>query len=167
MTQTVINYARVLYELQIPDEIIMEAETYFRNVPELKDALTNPVIPLNEKYAVIEDLFTDQMKNFLKMVCKNGRMRQIREIFEVYETYSKSQRKILQATLIYVTEPTKEQEEKFKVFLKERYGCRDVELKLLEDRELIGGFVLRAGEREFDWSIRLTIKQLEQKLIRR
>ena len=54
MTQTVINYARVLYELQIPDEIIMEAETYFRNVPELKDALTNPVIPLNEKYAVIE-----------------------------------------------------------------------------------------------------------------
>ncbi len=35
MTQTVINYARVLYELQIPDEIIMEAETYFRNVPEL------------------------------------------------------------------------------------------------------------------------------------
>ena len=148
MTQTVINYARVLYELQIPDEIIMEAETYFRNVPELKDALTNPVIPLNEKYAVIEDLFTDQMKNFLKMVCKNGRMRQIREIFEVYETYSKSQRKILQATLIYVTEPTKEQEEKFKVFLKERYGCRDVELKLLEDRELIGGFVLRAGERD-------------------
>ena len=131
MTQTVINYARVLYELQIPDEIIMEAETYFRNVPELKDALTNPVIPLNEKYAVIEDLFTDQMKNFFKMVCKNGRMRQIREIFEVYETYSKSQRKILQATLIYVTEPTKEQEEKFKVFLKERYGCRDVELKLL------------------------------------
>ncbi len=167
MTQTVINYARVLYELQIPDEIIMEAETYFRNVPELKDALTNPVIPLNEKYAVIEDLFTDQMKNFLKMVCKNGRMRQIREIFEVYETYSKSQRKILQATLIYVTEPTKEQEEKFKVFLKERYRCRDVELKLLEDRELIGGFVLRAGEREFDWSIRGRIKQLEQKLIRR
>ena len=166
MTQTVINYARVLYELQIPDEIIMEAETYFRNVPELKDALTNPVIPLNEKYAVIEDLFTDQMKNFLKMVCKNGRMRQIREIFEVYETYSKSQRKILQATLIYVTEPTKEQEEKFKVFLKERYGCRDVELNL-EDRELIGGFVLRAGEREFDWSIRGRIKQLEQKLIRR
>ena len=107
------------------------------------------------------------MKNFLKMVCKNGRMRQIREIFEVYETYSKSQRKILQATLIYVTEPTKEQEEKFKVFLKERYGCRDVELKLLEDRELIGGFVLRAGEREFDWSIRGRIKQLEQKLIRR
>ncbi len=167
MTQTVINYARVLYELQISDEIIMEAETYFRNVPELKDALTNPVIPLNEKYAVIEDLFTDQMKNFLKMVCKNGRMRQIREIFEVYETYSKSQRKILQATLIYVTEPTKEQEEKFKVFLKERYECRDVELKLLEDRELIGGFVLRAGEREFDWSIRGRIKQLEQKLIRR
>lgn len=167
MTQTVINYARVLYELQISDEIIMEAETYFRNVPELKDALTNPVIPLNEKYAVIEDLFTDQMKNFLKMVCKNGRMRQIREIFEVYETYSKSQRKILQATLIYVTEPTKEQEEKFKVFLKERYRCRDVELKLLEDRELIGGFVLRAGEREFDWSIRGRIKQLEQKLIRR
>lgn len=167
MTQTVINYAKVLYELQIPDEIIMEAETYFQNVPELGDALANPVIPLNEKYAVIEDLFTDQMKNFLKMVCKNGRMRQIREIFDVYQTYSKSQRNILQATLVYVTEPTEEQKEKFKVFLKERYRCRDVKLKLLEDRELIGGFVLRAGEREFDWSIRGRIKQLEQKLIRR
>ena len=167
MTQTVINYAKVLYELQIPDEIVMEAETYFQNVPELGDALANPVIPLNEKYAVIEDLFTDQMKNFLKTVCKNGRMRQIREIFDVYQTYSKSQRNILQATLVYVTEPTEEQKEKFKVFLKERYGGRGVDLKLLEDRELIGGFVLRAGEREFDWSIRGRIKQLEQKLIRR
>lgn len=116
MTQTVINYAKVLYELQIPDEIVMEAETYFQNVPELGDALANPVIPLNEKYAVIEDLFTDQMKNFLKTVCKNGRMRQIREIFDVYQTYSKSQRNILQATLVYVTEPTEEQKKNSKYF---------------------------------------------------
>ena len=145
MTQTVINYARVLYELQISDEIIMEAETYFRNVPELKDALTNPVIPLNEKYAVIEDLFTDQMKNFLKMVCKNGRMRQIREIFEVYETYSKSQRKILQATPDLCNRADKRTGRKIQSIFERKIECRDVELKLLEDRELIGGFVLRAG----------------------
>lgn len=167
MIQTTINYAKVLYELQIPDEVIMEAEMYFQNVPELGNTLANPVIPLKEKYAVIEDLFTDQMKNFLKIICKNGRMRQIREIFDVYQTYSKSQKDILQATLFYVTKPTEEQEEKFKIFLKKRYGCRDVELKLLEKRELIGGFVLRAGEREFDWSIQGRMKQLEQKLIRR
>lgn len=167
MTQTAINYAKVLYELQIPDAVIEEADKCFKETPELLHALANPAIPLKEKYAVIERLFTDRMKNFIKTVCKNGRMRQINEIFDVYQKYSKDKRSILEATLFYVTEPTKEQEEKFRAFLKKKYGCQSVELSLQKNRELIGGFVLSAGGREFDWSVRGRMKQLEQKLIRR
>jgi F-type H+-transporting ATPase subunit delta len=33
--------------------------------------------------------------------------------------------------------------------------------------DLIGGFVLRVGDREFDWSLRGRVRQLQQRLIRR
>jgi len=42
-----------------------------------------------------------------------------------------------------------------------------VELTLTEDKSLVGGFVLRAGDREYDWSLIGRYKKLKQKLTRR
>ena len=54
-----------------------------------------------------------------------------------------------------------------KEFLRSQFSARKVELTLTEDKSLVGGFVLRAGDREYDWSLIGRYKKLKQKLTRR
>ena len=70
MTETSINYAKALYELSVPEEAVLETEKIFRGTPQLKGALENPLVSLKEKEHVIDRVFPQEMKNFLKVTCK-------------------------------------------------------------------------------------------------
>ncbi len=61
-------------------------------------------------------------------------------------------RKIVSAELKYVTRPDESQERRIKDFIAKRLSADEVDLKLTEDKSLIGGFILTAGSLEFDWS---------------
>ena len=67
MTETSINYAKALYELSVPEEAVLETEKIFRSTPQLKGALENPLVSLKEKEHVIDRVFPQEMKNFLKV----------------------------------------------------------------------------------------------------
>lgn len=69
--------------------------------------------------------------------------------------------------MYYVTEPDAEQLKKIKQMLMKKYQKQDVELRLVKDSSLGGGFVIRTGDVETDWSIKGRMKQLEQILMRR
>ena len=60
---------------------------------------------------------------------------------------------ILHATLRCVTPPNEAQLEKMKAFLAEHYHCDSVELEIKQDPSVRGGFVLNAGNDEYDWSM--------------
>lgn len=61
-------------------------------------------------------------------------------------------RKIVSAELKYVTRPDESQERRIKDFITKRLSADEVDLKLIEDKSLISGFILTAGSLEFDWS---------------
>jgi F-type H+-transporting ATPase subunit alpha len=69
------------------------------------------------------------------------------------------------ATLTYVTPPTAEQLDKIKEFLKKEVPDSDLEINCVEDPSLKSGFILRIGHKEYDWSEKARIKQLEDKLL--
>lgn len=167
MTQTSINYGIVLYELGISRETVQDTKAIFEESPELCGILTNPVIGIREKHTVIEKVIPKEMVNFIKTVCDYQRSGRIFEIFEAYEDWYEKQNSILQAVLYYVTEPDAEQQKKFKDFLSRKYGCREVKLHMERKPELIGGFVLCAGNDEYDRSLRGSILQMRQTMIRR
>ena len=70
MTETSINYAKALYELSVPEEAVLETEKIFRSTSQLKGTLENPLVSLKEKEHVIDRVFPQEMKNFLKVTCK-------------------------------------------------------------------------------------------------
>ena len=146
MTETSINYAKALYGLSVPGEAICETGRIFKNTPEIGKMLENPLV---------------------KVTCKYQKIDRIGEILEAYDAYSREQKGILKAELLYVTRPAEEQENKMKEFLRSQFSAREVELTLTEDKSLVGGFVLRAGDREYDWSLIGRYKKLKQKLTRR
>lgn len=167
MTETTNNYAEVLYELGISEEAVRDTKEIFKSVPKVKELLENPVVAFSQKERVISRIFPGEMQSFLKVVCRHHKIDKIEEIIEAYKSYSLKKKNILKAVLYYVTEPGEEQKAGIRKFLAGEFSADEVQLVLIEKKELIGGFVLQAGGREFDWSLLGRYRNLKQKLTRR
>ena len=162
-----IRYAKVLYELNMNREAIQKAEEIFAEVPQLKDVLINPTIREEKKFKVIDRVFPEEIRNFLKVACRHHRMDLIGDIFKAYHQYCDEQNKILNAVLTCVEPPSEVQLNKMKAFLCEKYDAVKADIEIIQDKALLGGFVLRVGCDEFDWSLQGRLNRLEQKLTRR
>lgn len=167
MTQTSISYATVLYELNISREAVETSEKIFREVPQVGKALEDPTVSGETKRRLVERIFPGEIQNFLKNMCDHHQAAKAGEIFEAYRQYADRQEGILTATLFYVTLPGEEQMERIRQFLCRKYQCRDARIELVERPELIGGFILKTGSSEYDWSLKGRLQQLTQKMIRR
>lgn len=162
-----IRYAKVLYELNMNREAIQKAEEIFAEVPQLKDVLINPTIREENKFKVIDRVFPEEIRNFLKVACRHHRMELIGDIFKAYHQYCDEQNKILNAVLTCVEPPSEVQLNKMKAFLCKKYDAVKADIEIVQDKALLGGFVLRVGCDEFDWSLQGRLNRLEQKLTRR
>ncbi|GKH30884.1 hypothetical protein CE91St64_02910 [Faecalicatena contorta] len=162
-----IRYAKVLYELNMNREAIQKAEEIFAEVPQLKDVLINPTIREEKKFKVIDRVFPEEIRNFLKVACRHHRMELIGDIFKAYHQYCDEQNKILNAVLTCVEPPSEVQLNKMKAFLCKKYDAVKADIEIVQDKALLGGFVLRVGCDEFDWSLQGRLNRLEQKLTRR
>ncbi|MDY4813125.1 MAG: ATP synthase F1 subunit delta, partial [Ruminococcus sp.] len=138
-----------------------------RENPHLVKALASPVIPVEKKYNIVDKIFPGDIKNFIKVVCKNGRITEIFDIFLEYKNYSNEVKGIVEANLYYVEKPTEEQQEKLEKFVKKRLSAKEVVLSMTESPQLIGGFVIEAGGHRFDRSVKSKLNALNRKLVRR
>ena len=88
-----VRYARVLYELGIPADRVQKTREIFEEVPQLHDIFVNPTIAPGKKQNVIDRVFPEEMRNFLKVVCKYQRMDLISDIFIAYDEICDEQNK--------------------------------------------------------------------------
>ena len=144
MTQTAINYAKVLYELNISKKIIDDSQEIVSSVPELKATLISPVVSNLKKHNIIEKVFPKEMHNFFMVLCDYQSMEVIDQIFVAYKNYYNEQNSILEAKLIYVTVPNEEQLNNIKEILMKKHHKNQIELSLIEDPSIIGGFKIEA-----------------------
>ena len=154
MTATAVNYAKTLYELSVSTEAVQTTKEIFREVPGLAESLENPLVPFEAKSRVIDRVIPDEMKNFIKVACRHRNIGLLNEIFENYEEICRRHKNILHAVMRYVTPPKDEQLKGIKAFLCREFQAEQAEIEMIEDKSLIGGFVLQADGREFDWSMR-------------
>lgn len=167
MTQTAAKYARVLWELKIPEDAIEETLRIYRSEPELKRVLESPAVYIEEKHAVVEKVFPKEMQGFLKICCDYCNMEYLEETIEAYRVYANEHNHILNAQLRYVTPPDEKQIEGIREFLLDRYHADGVDLKMIRDESLIGGFILSADGQEYDWSLSGRISEMKEQLNRR
>ena len=91
-------------------------------------------------------------------------LRKIGEIFAAYDVVEAEKNGILQAKLEYVLEPTEDEVAQMKAYLAKKYQKDKVALALEKKPELIGGFVLRVGDIEEDYSMKGRLNRLERRL---
>ncbi len=167
MTDEARSYGTVLYELAIPQQMIEGMAKVFRENEELTEVLASPVVPQKKKYAILEKVFTEPdysrlLVRFLKKSCAAGCISEIGDIYQAWQAYSMEQAGILNACLYYVTEPDGEQLTQMKQFLCRTYRKKEARITLVRKPELIGGFILKAGDMEYDYSLRGRMRLLRR-----
>ena len=153
MKRISMTYGQVLFELGIKKESLQKAQDMLHENKELLRALENPMITKKEKENVVDKLFSDDLKSFLKIVCDNDDIDCFDEAVEYYDELKRKTDKIIKAEFDYVTMPKDEQLERIKQYLMKQYQADEVDLTLKEDKDLIGGFILKVGDHVYDNSL--------------
>ena len=145
MTATTAKYVRVLWELNAPVDGLETAAQIYQESPELQRVLTDPSVYKEEKHAVVDRIFPGKkLQNFMKILCDYSDVEYLEEIVEEYKMYANEHQSVVNATL--------------------RYDAHQVELEMIRDERLVGGFVLTANGREWDWSISGRIRGMQEQL---
>jgi len=158
------SYGRALFDMGVEKKLIEESWNLYKENPELKKALSNPSVTKEEKHKVIDLLFPQPMHNFLKVLCDNGKIDLLEKIYKSYERIYLDSENVLTTEMIYVTEPSAEQVADIKRKLVLRYNKDSVKLEMKQDSSLVGGFILRVGDQEYDYSINGRLARLYKKL---
>ncbi len=164
MTQTVIDYAKEMKRLSVSPEDVKQTVELLEALPQVKVDFENPTVELEKKIHLIEMIFPKQIRDFLELLCDHH---DFNLFTEIVEAYNEELRKVennpnLAVQISYVVPPTEEQLNKMKEFLKEKCHADALDVTLKEDKNLLGGFIIRAGNEEYDWSMRGRLQQIER-----
>lgn len=98
-SSSAMRYAEVLFELALPKETIGKTREIFSEVPQITEILENPTIRQDKKEQVIDKVFPQEIRNFLKVVCRYQKIDLIEEIFDAYDLRTDEEEKIVRAVL--------------------------------------------------------------------
>lgn len=121
MTQAAINYGRVLWEMGLSEEVIGETDDILRKVPELKQALRSPVVSGEKKRRIIDRVFRQEIRSFLKVLSDRQDINLWKDIFCTWQSLDCEQKGILMAEFIYAKEPEEEKIQRIRDLLCKKY----------------------------------------------
>ena len=166
MTQTVIDYAKEMKRLSVSPEDVKQTVELLEALPQVKVDFENPTVELEKKIHLIEMILPKQIRDFLELLCDHHDFNLFSEIVEAYheELRKVENNPNLAVQISYVVPPTDDQLNKMKEFLKEKCHADALDVTLKEDKNLLGGFIIRAGNEEYDWSMRGRLQQIERSM---
>lgn len=167
ITTQAFNYGKVLYSLTLNEEVINSTKNLLNNNNYLLEVLANPTIKVKEKETVISKIFPKEIGPFIKLLCDNNCIMMINDIFEAYDNFILEEHSIVKAKLYYVIKPDEDEIEQIKNMVRKNFDKKGVYLELVEDKTLIGGFVLCVGNTEYNRSIKGNLLELQKTLSRR
>jgi F-type H+-transporting ATPase subunit delta len=168
------GYARALFAVaeaegaleKVEDELFRFART-LEAESGLRDALSDPALPVDRKEAVLDDLLGERANphtvGLLKFLVQRGRARDLVRISERLVALAAEQRRRAVAEVRTAVPLDGDQQERLAAALSKASG-RDVTLKVLIDPSVIGGVVARVGDQVFDGSIRGRFEDVRQQL---
>lgn len=168
------RYAAALYEdaqdtgalEAIDEDVLMLRESLESNGP-LARFFESPVIPQEKKDSVIQALLGDRVNgllvNFLRLLVRKDRETMTKSILDEYQALRDDQRDIVDVHVTVATALSDEDEEAVVETLEAQTG-KTIRLHVDEDSDLIGGLMIRIGDRVFDASLRNKLSTLHDQL---
>lgn len=172
-TKVAIRYAKSLLELALEkgklDQVANDMQ-YLRNTANENRDLTllfnSPVVAPSKKLDIFKSLF-DQFEDvsfaFIQLITKNGRENYLPEIATAFDGLVKEHKGIVPVELTTASKLDEATKEKILAQVKSSVeGTLDV--TEIVDESIIGGFVVKMGDRRIDASIKSQFNKLKQSL---
>nr|WP_294486711.1 ATP synthase F1 subunit delta [uncultured Anaerosporobacter sp.] len=169
------TYGEALFDLALEDgtlttiikEVNVVKEAMKKN-PDLLKLLSHPKIKKEEKISVIENIFkgrvSDSLVGFLVIVVQKDRYDDLDGIFEYFVTKVREYKNIGVASITSAVELAEEQKKQIEQRLLQTTKYSQFELTFHVDKSLIGGLVIRIGDRVVDSSVKTKLQMLAKDL---
>lgn len=132
---------------------------------EFRVFLKSPTIKPDQKIKLLRTTFAQQLNEmtslFLELLVKHGREAHLRAILEKYVMLYLIDKKVVRAQVTSATALTTEQKNQLMDLLKTP-SISGVVLEEIINEDLIGGFVLRVGDKQVDASVAHGLRQIER-----
>lgn len=135
--------------------------------PEVHAVVTSPRVAKAQLESLMEGLLgnqaTPQLRNFVRVLAENQRLLVLPEIAASFEILRAEAEKTVNVVVESAFEVSVAQQEKIVKSLKARMG-REIKLVCNINKELLGGVVIRAGDKVIDGSARTRLGEMANAL---
>lgn len=171
------TYGDALFELAVEEnqidslaEEIEVVRTVLKENADFEKILMHPEIPKEKKVQVVEDVFkgriSDALTGFMTIVVTKGRYDELQDIFAYFIARVKEYKKIGVAEIISAVPLREEQKQKIEQKLLDTTSYETMEIDYKVDEKLIGGMMVRIGDRVVDSTIRSKLDKLTSGLMK-
>lgn len=170
-----VRYARALFESGLEKDLLdnirkdmLEIQKLDR-ISEFKVLLESPVIRESQKVKIFEKVLSGQVEDltlsFLKLLVRNGREEFIPRIARYFMDLYKRHKGIVSATFTSSTPVSDEIRNRVEKIVQDTLKT-SVELVMDDNEELIGGFVLRIEDQQYDASVLRSLENAKAQLLK-
>ena len=171
------TYGDALFEIAVEEnrmdslmEEISMVQAVLNENSDFEKILMHPEIPKSKKLQVIEDVFkgkiSDALTGFLRIVVTKGRYKDLPEIFAYFIARVKEYKKIGVAVVTSAIPLVDAQKQKIEKKLLDTTSYRTMEIEYKVDESLIGGLMIRIGDRVVDSTIKSKLTSLTAGLMK-
>lgn len=146
------------------DDLVRAAETLSN--AEVVEALGNPRLDVADRVRLALDLIDgvgEQARNLVRLLVERNRIAALPGVLEQYRVLADRAAGVVRAEVTTANEVDGELRNRIARALRARFGT-DVEIEMRRDPAIIGGLVLRVGDRVIDSSLRTRLQQLQASL---
>ncbi|HOH86960.1 F0F1 ATP synthase subunit alpha [Ruminococcus sp.] len=158
------EFLKELVRLDVSQTDCSNTRKVLETCGDVGDTLANPLVTHDEKRGIINKLFPESMQKFLLNVVRGGAIERLEEILDEYEELLLDKQGSIKAVVRYVTPLTEAQQADLRQFIMDKFVKEDVDIEYKHDPDIIGGFILNAGDLEYDKSYRTSLRLMKDSL---
>lgn len=169
------RYSKALFELAKENNILNKVKNdidivinAYNTYSEVSSFLNSPIIKMSNKKILFSKLFAGKISqttdSFIKLLIDNKRENQLLDIARVFIDRYKKEKGIKTATITTATKITDELKSKISKLVSEVEDT-NVEFYEIENKDIIGGFILRIDDNQFDASIASKLESIKKRLL--
>lgn len=172
MSRAAIRYAKAVLDLSAQNGTSKEAFNEMKDVlktlegsKELELMLKSPLVKQEDKRAVLKEVFSNYSETLLSLMdilIDNKRGSLLEKVAENYISLYNTSINAVEAVVTTAIDLDDTLEQKVLVKVKELTGATQVTLVNKVDPAIIGGFVLRVGDTQYDASIANNFEELKK-----
>ena len=149
-------------------EAVKVVADILRTNDEFGKLMNHPKIIKEEKIKIVEEVFGNKIPKeiigIMKLLISKGRASEMLSVFDYFIDLVKEEKKIGKADVVTAVELSAEQKAKVEQKLLDTTKYETFEMNYSVDTSLIGGMVIRIGDRVVDSSIKTKLFELTREL---